>query len=468
MEKDVRFDSVFDPASVAVVGASEDPGKMGNWCVKSLLDAGYPGRIYAINRHSREVWGVPAYPSLREIAQSIDLGIIVVPAPQVAAALRGCADRGAKGAVIISSGFREAEHQEGAVLEKELVGIAGSSGMRLIGPNTFGLLHTHARLNATFTPPLCRLKKGTISMVGQSGGMCHLFMFAAIQDGVGLNKVVGLGNHCDVDFAELVDYLGADENTRAIALYIEGVEDPASLLEVTQHLTRRKPIVAMKGGRSAAIQKAAMAHTGAMAGRFELYQAALRQAGVITVDDPVELLDVSKALAVHGPIAGSRVAVLSIQAGPGIMMTDLCLGKGLQLAAFAPETLDALREPFPNTTIRTNPVDMGFALRPQIFRSLVRSVLLDPDVDAVLVGLIDPSTIFDDFFSESLVELAREKGKAIVVSHVTASKEAARRTWERWEGPGLLFFPDPIRTVNALTGMVRYGRILARREAQES
>jgi acyl-CoA synthetase (NDP forming) len=220
----------------------------------------------------------------------------------------------------------------------------------------------------------------------------------------------------------------------------------------------------MKGGETDAVKKASLAHTGAMAGNYELYKASFRQWGMIWVEDPLELLDVSKALSILPPPKGDRIAVMSIQAGPGIIMTDLCIKKGLSLARFEKETLDIIKEPWRNMTIRTNPVDMGFATTPGPFQKTIKAVLRDPNVDAILLGVIDPSDIFRDYFSEDLIGVAMEENKPIVVSYVSANHEGAKRVWEELEGKGIVFYPLPSRAVNALAGMVEYGRMLNRQK----
>ncbi len=460
MDRSKGLDTIFNPRSVAIVGATENPTKMGNWCVNSLLDIGYQGKIFPINPKRKHILGIKAYASPKDIPERIDLAIVVVQAIRVPQVLTECAEKGAKGAVIISSGFREKDDPGGPLLEKEVIKIAHNKGIRIIGPNTFGMVHTHARLNASFSAALCNLKKGHISMIGQSGGVSHLFMFSAIHDGVGLNKVVGVGNRADVDFAELVDYLDHDPGTSSIALYIEGLEDPGPLLEKVKSVFTRKPIVALKGGKTEAIKKASMAHTGAMAGNYDLYQASFYQSGMIAVQDPVELLDVARALSTFDPPRGDRIAVLSIQAGPGILMTDLCIEKGLSLAQFERKTIELLQIPWPNMTIRTNPVDLGFALTPEPFQAAIKAVLLDPNVDAILLGLIDPSNILAAFFSEELTERIQNQGKPVVVSYVSGQQEEAKRVWEDLERKGILCYPLPYRAVNALAGLVQYGRVL--------
>ncbi len=461
MDRPRVLEHIFNPKAVAVVGATDNPTKMGNWCVQSLLDMGYPGKIFLINRNRKEILGIKAHASLEEVPEEIDLAVVAVPAPVVPSILLECAKKGAKGAVIISSGFKEKAEPGGPRLENEIKKVAREEKIRIIGPNTFGFVHTQANLNASFSPILCHLKKGRVSMIGQSGGVCHLFMFAALHDGVGLNKVVGLGNRCDIDFVDVVDYLENDPGTRSIALYVEGLEDPRPLLQRTKSIYVKKPIVARKGGKTEAIQKASVAHTGAMAGRYDLYEASFRQSGIVAVNDPVELVDVAKALAVLDPPKGDKVAVLSIQAGPGILMTDLCLEKGLCLAHFEKKTIEKLQVHKRNLTLRVNPVDMGYVFTPELFQEVVETVLRDSNVDALVLGLIDPSGFSKDFFSDSLIELAQRKGKPVVVSYVSGrSQGEAKKVCEELEARGLLTYPNPSRAVNALAGMVRYGRML--------
>lgn len=441
------------------MGASEDPRKMGGWCMSSFIHGRYPGKLFPINPRCREIRGIKTYASLSDVPEKIDLAIVVVPSSAVAPVLVECADRGAKGAVIISAGFREMDDPTGQLLQREIASLAQEKGIRLIGPNTFGIIHTHACLNASFSPALNFLRKGNISMIGQSGGVCHLFMYTAIHEGIGLNKVVGLGNRSDVDFSDLVGYLGQDPNTRSIALYVEGIEEPSALLKTAKSVVKKTPIVALKGGKSEAIEKASIAHTGAMTGRHALYQASFSQFGIVAVDDPIELLDVAKAFAALTPPKGDRVAVLSGQAGPGILMTDLCVEKGLKLAKFDMETLEKLKVPTRNQFIRTNPVDLGFAITRELFEEAVTTVLKDPNVDAMALFLADPADTFKTFFSGHLAELAQRLEKPIVISYLTGEQGVSRKVEEEMDGKGILFYPQPLRAVNALAGLVQYGKI---------
>jgi acyl-CoA synthetase (NDP forming) len=463
MDSIESFERIFNPRAVAIVGASEDTRKMGGWCMSSFIQGSYPGKVFPVNPKSREIRGIKTYASLSDVPERIDLAIVVVPSSAVASVLSECADKGAKGAVIISAGFREMDDPRGQALQEEIVSLAQEKGIRLIGPNTFGMIHTHAHLNASFSPALNLLKKGNITMIGQSGGVCHLFMYTAIHEGIGLNKVVGVGNRSDMDFSDLVEYLDQDPGTRSIALYIEGIEGPGSLLESARSVVRRKPIVALKGGKSEAIAKASIAHTGAMTGRHALYQASFGQFGIVPVDDPIELLDVSRALATLPPPKGDRVAVLSGQAGPGILMTDLCIEKGLTLAEFEGKTLEALKGPTRELVIRTNPVDLGFAFTRELFEDAVTAVLEDQNVDAIALFLADPADTFKTFFSEGLAELAQRLEKPMVITYFTGDPDVSRKVMQERDGTGLLFYSQPSRAVNGLAGLVRYGKILRER-----
>ena len=464
MKSSDSFERIFNPRVVAIVGASDDPKKMGGWCMSSFIRGRYPGKVFPVNPKTKEIQGTRTYASVKEVPEQIDLAIVVVPASAVSSVLVECADRGAKGAVIISAGFREMDDPKGQLLQREIATLAQQKGIRLIGPNTFGMIHTHAHLNASFSPALNLLKKGNISMIGQSGGVCHLFMYTAVHEGIGLNKVVGLGNRSDVDFSDLVEYLGQDPDTRSIALYIEGIETPGPLLKSARSIVQRKPIVALKGGRSEAIAKASVAHTGAMTGRHALYQASFSQFGIVPVVDPIQLLDVARALATLPPPKGDRVAVLSGQAGPGILMTDLCIEKGLTLAKFERETLEKLKVPTRNQVIRTNPVDLGFAFTRELFEDAVSTVLKDPNVDAMALFLADPADTFKTFFSDGLATLAQRLEKPLVISYFTAEMGVSRKVMEEMEGKGVLFYTQPFRAVNALAGLVQYGRILKERQ----
>jgi acyl-CoA synthetase (NDP forming) len=457
------LDRVFHPKSVGIIGASDNMFKMGCRCVVSLADIGFEGDIYPINKNLDSIFGLKTYPSLLDVPGDVDLVIIVVQAQYVADALRECAQKNAAGAVIISAGFKEIEDKGGTSLQKEITQIANDAGIKIIGPNTFGMVNTAAKLNASFTPTFTHLKPGTISILGQSGGVCHLVAFQAIDENVGMNKVVGLGNRCNLTFPELIEYLDGDNETSTIIVYIEGIEKPRALMEAARKVTTRKPIVGLKVGSSEAASRAIKSHTGSLSGQHNLYYAAFEQAGIVPAQDTVELLDIAKALNTTTPPAGNRVAVMSFQAGPGIMLTDLCASHGLEMAELSSETVAGLKKLWPDLTIRTNPVDLAFLSDMNALGDAAQLVLNDENVDAVIIFYLDVASVFTATLTEQLIPLKKEIAKPIIVCAnfpVKLSSSETEEGLQRFHSNGIPVYPLPDRAVKALRGLVRRGEIL--------
>ncbi len=456
------LDRVFNPKSVAIVGASDNPFKMGCRCVMSLLDIGFEGEIYPINEKVDSIFDLKTYPTLMDTPGDVDLAIIVVQAKHVPDALNDAARKNAAGAVIITAGFAEIEDKSGALLQAEITRIADAAGIKIVGPNTFGMVNMSAKLNASFTPMFSHVKQGSISMLGQSGGVCHLVAFQAIDENVGMNKVVGLGNRCNLGFPELIEYLGEDDETHTIILYLEGIEEPRPLMDAARKVTLKKPTVGLKVGKSRAASRAVQSHTGSLSGRHSLYYAAFEQAGIVPAQDTVELLDIAKILDMTGPPAGNRVAVMSFQAGPGIMLTDLCVSHGLEMARLSPNTVGKLRRLWPDLTIRSNPVDLAFLSDMNAFGEAARVVLEDENVDSIIVFYLDVMSFFTAVTSEQLAPLAKETTKPIVVcanSPVKLSSNEVEEGLARFHDSGIAVYPLPARAVKALKGLVRRGEI---------
>ncbi|HUL29071.1 MAG TPA: CoA-binding protein, partial [Thermodesulfobacteriota bacterium] len=282
------MEALFEPKAVAVIGASDNPGKLGSHVMRSLTEGKYPGKIYPVNPGKDEIMGLRTYPSLRQIPESVDLSVIVLPAESVPKAVVECGEKGVRGIVLITAGFKEIEDKKGEALQREITDLADRSGIKIIGPNTFGIVNLHLPLNASFTPEFSWVEKGGISLVSQSGGMSHLMAFLSLQNKVGMSKIVGLGNRCNVDFAETVEYLIQDSQTKVIALYLEGIDHPKKLMEATRRGNGEKPILAYKVGRSPTSDRASQFHTGSLAGKHEVYEGAFKQAGILTVGSSEE------------------------------------------------------------------------------------------------------------------------------------------------------------------------------------
>ncbi|MFH1624522.1 MAG: CoA-binding protein, partial [Pseudomonadota bacterium] len=368
------FDIVFNPDSVAIIGASEDPSKMGHQCVESLRNKLFKGRVYPVNPNCKEILGMKAYPTLTSIPETnIDLAIVVVPSHLVVGVLEACKQKRAKGAVVITAGFKELERQDGIELQKRMAEVANKANIKIIGPNTFGMVNTHTGLNASFSPYLSHLKRGRIAVISQSGGIAHVIVNQGLAENIGFSKVVGLGNRCNVEYADLLEYLVEDRDTDVILLYIEGIDAPGRLMSVAREVALKKPIVACKVGRSSVANRPAYSHTGSMAGKYELYEASFKQSNIVSANDCMELLDIAKILSLNAPPRGKRVAVLSFQAGPGIMITDVCATRGLEVPNFSERTKKILEEALPPMTIRTNPVDLGFAKTWKTLERVIRA-----------------------------------------------------------------------------------------------
>jgi len=380
-----KLKNLFSPESIAVIGASNSFDKLGYHVMKSLVGS-YRGKIVPVNLKGEKVWGIDSYPSLLAVPEDIDCAVIVVPAPLVLETVHECGRKGVKGIVLITAGFREIEDTKGEVLQHELRTVADSYGLPIVGPNTFGYVNVALGINASFTSEFNQIEKGGVALISQSGGMCHLCGFLAIEQRVAMSKLMSLGNRCNVDFPEMLRYLvEEDEATRVIALYIEGLDRPRDLLETAALLRGRKPIIAYKAGRSEKGDSASRFHTGSLAGNHQIWTGAMRQAGILEVESAEEMLDTAKALDACALPDGPRVAVLSGQAGPGMIAADALEGAGLQLSRFTPATQEKIDSLLPPVAIRTNPVDMGPAwYNPKAMLDILRAAVEDEGTDGVL------------------------------------------------------------------------------------
>ena len=396
-----KLKEVFSPQSVAVVGASNSLDKLGYHVMKSLVQGNYTGRIFPVNPKGEMVWGLRSYTSLKETPDGVDLAVIAVPASNVSEILHQCGQKRVKGAVLITAGFREIEDVKGEALQMEIGSIAEQYELPIIGPNTFGFVNVTFGVNASFTPEFSLMKKGGVALISQSGGMCHLCGFMAIEQRMGVSKLMSLGNRLNVGFPEVLEHLvEEDDATTVIALYIEGLDEPRGLLDAAASLRGRKPIIAYKAGKSEKGDSASRFHTGSLAGSYKIWKGALRQAGILEVTSSEELVDTAKVFDACPPIKGSHIAVLSGQAGPGMIAADSVEEAGLKLARFAPATQDRINRVLPPIAIRTNPVDMG----PTWYNS---KNILDI-LEAVIEDEGTHGVIFLAVFASANVNLAKE------------------------------------------------------------
>ncbi len=454
-----NLEAVFDPRIVAVVGASKNPGKLGYHVMKSLTQGSFKGEIVPINPGETELFGFEAYASVLEVPQQVDLAIVVLPAQMVADIFKQCAKKGVRGIILITAGFKEIEDEQGGQLQEEITELANEAAMKVIGPNTFGLINLEAGLNASFTPEFSEVERGHISLVSQSGGMAHLIAFMALKEHVGLNKIIGVGNRCNVGFVDLLKYLVEDQGTQVVAMYMEGIDNLRRLMKVAQEARGKKPIIVYKVGRSPVSDKASRLHTGSLAGQYEIYKEAFKQVGILAVSSSEELLDTAKILVSCPLPRGNKVAVLSGQAGPAMVACDVCEERGLALAVFSQETQNTIQRALPPMAMRTNPVDMGPAwYDPEAIREVVSAVLGDENVDAVLLYIAYASA--NSGAVESLADLLKSWGKR---KPVVCCLSSPRGVWDEeirsLEEEGVPNYPTPERAARALGNLWGYQKL---------
>lgn len=398
---------LFSPDSVAVIGASNSFDKLGYHVMKSL-SGNYQGKIYPINPKGEAIWGLNSYPSLEAIPGNVDLAVVVVPAGLVPETLHACGRKGVKGVVLITAGFKEIEDPGGGALEENIRNVAAHYELPIIGPNTFGFVNLSSGVNASFTSEFSQIDKGGVALISQSGGMCHLCGFLAIEERIAMSKLMSLGNRCNVDFPEILPHLvQEDSSTKVIALYIEGLDEPRKLLGVAKSLRGKKPILAYKAGKSEKGDSASKFHTGSLAGNYEIWKGAFRQAGILEVTSTEELLDTAKALDACPLPGGTRIAVLSGQAGPGMIAADALEPSGLRLAHFSAATQERINELLPPIAIRTNPVDMGPAwYNPRNIIEILKAVIDDEHTDGVIFLAMYASANLK--LAEGMVEYMKE------------------------------------------------------------
>ena len=452
--------SLFNPQSVAVVGASDNPNKLGYHVMKSLVNGGFKGTIIPVNSGADAIFNLKACPSLAASSIPIDLAIVVVPSKWVPSVFRECASVKVKGIVLITAGFKEIDDPAGAVLHKEIKEIAQEARIPVIGPNTFGMINLCAKLNTSFTPEFSELKAGSVALVSQSGGISHLLGFLAMRDSVGFSKIVGLGNRLNVDFAEMVDYLMEDPDTRVLALYVEGTDAPKNLLNAASRHAGKKPIVAYKTGSGTVGDAAARSHTGSLAGRHEIYTHAFKQAGILSVNSNQELLDTAKAFASCPIPSRPGVAVLSGQAGPSMAACDVCERRGLEIVRFSEKTQHRINELLPPLALRTNPVDMGPAwYDSDAIKGIVQAVMDDEKVHGILFLMMFASANVEALkgITELLIQWRQKKPVISCILSPPGIWDDQIRDLENENA--IVNYDTPERAAHVMANLWEYGRL---------
>ena len=397
---------IFSPKSIAVVGASRSPTKLGFEVLQNILVNGYKGRVYPINPEAPEILGVRALPSVLAVKDEIDLAIVVVPAEFVPKVMTECARKKVKGVIIISSGFGEVG-ERGKQLETEVLDIARRGGMRVIGPNTLGYKDPIDNLDAAFVFGMP--KPGEIALVSQSGALCVGMIYYANGEHIGLSRVISVGNKADVDDADLIDYLDKDKATKVIAMYIEGIKDGKKFLDAARRC--RKPIVAIKAGRTPAGSAATSTHTGSLSGSDVVYDSAFRQVHIQRAYEVGELFDFARALAYQPCARGNRVGIVSNGGGAGIMTADWCESLGLKVPDLTKKTRDALKPHLPPITSARNPLDVTGDARFHRYHVTGNIMLSDPNVDALIMTCVHAGIARPREYVGAVIKLVEENSE---------------------------------------------------------
>ncbi len=385
------FRYFFEPRSVAVIGASKVPGKAGHEILVNLLANGYQGKIFPINPGGEEILGYPSYRSVKEIPEAIDLAVFIVPAEKTMEPLKECAEKKVPAVVIASGGYAEVDEQ-GAHLQGEILKLARSAGMRIIGPNTSGVTSTPANLTTTFFP-LGKIRRGPISYIAQTGNFAtHTMRWINTAENFGVARVAGLGNKIDVEDSEVLEYLGEDPETKGILIYVEGFREPRRFLEVAKKVTRKKPVILLKGGRTKAGAERVFSHTASLAGNDSVLDGALRQAGIARVRRYADLVNAAKGIAFQALPPGRNVSSFAPSGALGVVVADACESAGLQIARHSPASLKKLREISASWVTVSNPVDMS-AVTPilgpvEAYRKVTEILFADEGVDVIVAILL--------------------------------------------------------------------------------
>ncbi|MGD0290329.1 MAG: GNAT family N-acetyltransferase [Candidatus Binataceae bacterium] len=452
---------ILKPRSVAVIGATRDPQKIGGAIVANLKRFGFKGPIYAVNRSAAEVQGLRCYESVSAVGEPIDLAVIAVPAEAVEAEIAECVRAGVHSAVVISAGFAEVS-DAGRARQQRMFELVRQSGMRMVGPNCMGVLNTDpaVRLNATFAP--LEPPSGNIGMYSQSGALGTAILDHARQRDLGLSSFISAGNRADVSNNDLLAYWADDPNTAVIVLYLESVGNPKKFARLAREVASKKPIVAVKSGHSAAGSRAAASHSGSLASLDVAVDALFEQAGVIRTATLEELFDISAMLSMQPVPAGARVGVVTNAGGPAILLADACEARGLTLPPLAPTTIDRLRNFLPHVGGFTNPIDMTANAGALDYERTIAAVANDPNVDAVVAIYIPPIVMEPEAAAAGIA-----RGAAAMPAHkpiltVFLSTAGTPRELNRGPRGAIPSYKFPENAAMALAAATRYGRWRAR------
>ncbi len=407
------LDVFFSPRTVAVIGATENPGTVGRTVLWNLVTSPFGGTVYPVNPKRPSVLGVKAYASISDIPEPVDLAVIITPPPTIPGLIRECGENGVQGAIVISAGFKEIG-PEGAELERQLLVEAQKANIRIIGPNCLGVMSPLSGMNATFATTVAR--PGSVGFISQSGALCTAVLDWSLKEMVGFSAFISVGSMVDVGWGDLIYYLGNDPKTKSIVIYMESIGNARSFVSAAREVALSKPIIIIKPGRSAAAAKAAASHTGSLTGSDEVLEAAFRRSGVLRVGTIADLFYMAEVLSKQPTPKGPRLTIVTNAGGPGVLATDSLIMGGGELAELSPETMAAYNAVLPPTWSHNNPVDIIGDASPERYAKALEIAAKDPNSDGMLVILTPQAMTDPTRIAEELKPLAKQEGKPLLAS----------------------------------------------------
>jgi acetyltransferase len=457
------LDSVLRPRSVAVIGASRRENSIGREILHNLIQSGFTGAVYPVNPHAGVVHSIRAYRRLADIPDPVDLAVVVVSSDKVLRVLDQCGRKGVRGVVTITAGFREVG-EEGTRLEASLARKLKRYDMRMVGPNCMGVINTERDvcLNATFAataPP-----PGNIGMISQSGALGEAILADAAESGLGVAMFVSMGNKADISSNDLLEYWEDNDDVQAILMYLESFGNPRKFTAIARRVTRKKPIITVKAGRTAAGARAASSHTGSIVGQDVATDSLLEQCGVLRVSSMAEMFVQAQALVQQPVPQGDRVAIVTNAGGPGILCTDACIGRGLDLTEFRESTRRALKRALPVEASVANPVDMIASADASRYRAVLARVKKDPGVDAIIAIFVSPIMI-DAFEIAKAIADSADGSKPIL--SVFMGKQRSDEGVEELRRRRIPVYRFPEEAASAMAAMMRYRKLRDAEQGRE-
>jgi acetyltransferase len=446
---------MLNPKTVAVIGASETEGSVGQSLMKNLLVGRDRRKIYPVNTNREMVFGLKCYPSISKIPEHLDLAVVATPARTVPSVVEECAKVAVDGVVIVSAGFREVG-PEGARLENELRRVQATNEIRILGPNCVGIARPQINFNATFLRD--NPQPGQIAFVSQSGALGSAIVNWAVSAGIGFSMFASLGSTLDIDYGDMIDYLGDDPYTRSIIIYMEGVGNAKKFMSAARGFARTKPIIVIKAGRHAAGAKAASSHTGALAGDFAVYEAAFKRAGVVMVDEIGDLFNCASVLDSRFLPAGPNLAIVTNAGGPAVLAADSIVSHGGQLAQLSEETMKAMNEALPAYWSHGNPLDILGDADVQRYELAVKTCIADPNVDGLLVIYTPQGTTEPSQLAEAVTKMGADRRKPMLT--VWMGESSVREAREVFHRNDIPTYPTPEEAVKTYMYMYQYKRNL--------